>query len=910
MVLYIFLLIIGLILFAKIYLNKFDKVNEKDIKEIYRKNKYYGMMSRYDVNKDTTTYKKIYKKAVFETLAARLSSLLGKIVIEKININVDFQSWEKIKKRRLDAMGTNLYASGKDYVPVTVQHKGKTVKAEMRLKGDQGDHRDDPKKWSFRINVKKGKTLFHMRNFSIQHPKVRGYQYEAVLSYACTLFDVLRLRYFFIDVSINGESIGIMALEEHFSKELLESQGRKEGVIFKFYENDFWKAVLKFGWVGKDETIPTSMYLNGLNVPIRAYKSKKIAKSKALSKQKEIGIGLIRSVMQGRLKASEVFDIDKTAAYLALLTFFEANHTIMSINLRFYLNPITLKLEPIVFDFNGQIKLALASATVSRNLEIVSLMLQDNKIYNRFKEYIFQLNSEMLNIEENSFLLQIQKKEREYLKILRQEFFALPEMYFKGMKNYLQKNINKIMTDRYFLKPELRERTMSKAAKYKDNVKLPAIVYAYILKEDNSSYLEFSNILSEKIIIKSLNIKINGIEKKTSEILTKSLPISLPPTFTIKAPNLVRMGLSNIKLDDKVEISGIASPVSQHINYEFQALHYFPTLEKHPIASESLEKLLNENVFLQLSVDTENELVIKKGKWEIKDMIIFPEGMSIKIESGTILKFRKDAGFIIYGNLYCKGKKKNPIILESITSSKDDSWKGIAVINANYYSSGQKSLLKNVIIKNTNFPRYNGWEITGAVTFYKSDVDLQNVTFDRTIAEDALNIANSKFNMDSVEIKKSKSDAFDSDFSEGLIKDCLFKDIGGDAVDFSGSDVKVKDCKFTNIHDKAISAGEGTVLNVENVHADKVGTGVASKDGSTTYLKNGIFENVEHSVLMAYMKKPEYGGGKIIAGDITFQDSKNAIVAQKRSRIILDSKRIKTQKVNIDKLYKEGYMRK
>ena len=45
---------------------------------------------------------------------------------------------------------------------------------------------------------------------------------------------ILVPRYFFVDLTVNGSYIGIMAFEEHFSKELLESQGRKESVILKF----------------------------------------------------------------------------------------------------------------------------------------------------------------------------------------------------------------------------------------------------------------------------------------------------------------------------------------------------------------------------------------------------------------------------------------------------------------------------------------------------------------------------------------------------------------------------------------------------------------------------------------------------------------------------------------------------
>ena len=55
-----------------------------------------------------------------------------------------------------------------------------------------------------------------MRRFSIQHPATRGYQGEVIFQETLRRLGVLTPRYFFVDVIINGDDIGIMALEEHF----------------------------------------------------------------------------------------------------------------------------------------------------------------------------------------------------------------------------------------------------------------------------------------------------------------------------------------------------------------------------------------------------------------------------------------------------------------------------------------------------------------------------------------------------------------------------------------------------------------------------------------------------------------------------------------------------------------------
>ena len=40
---------------------------------------------------------------------------------------------------------------------------------------------------------------------------------------------MLAVRYLFVDVTINGGSKGIYALEEHFEKYLIEAAGHREG---------------------------------------------------------------------------------------------------------------------------------------------------------------------------------------------------------------------------------------------------------------------------------------------------------------------------------------------------------------------------------------------------------------------------------------------------------------------------------------------------------------------------------------------------------------------------------------------------------------------------------------------------------------------------------------------------------
>ena len=108
------------------------------------------------------------------------------------------------------------------------------------------------------------------------------------------------------------------------------------------------------------------------------------------------------------------------------------------------------------------------------------------------------------------------------------------------------------------------------------------------------------------------------------------------------------------------------------------------------------------------------------------------------------------------------------------------------------------------------------------------------------------------------------SDGFDADFTTGVIEGGLFTDIGtaggGDALDFSGSEIRIIGPKFVGVRDKAISVGEGSRVDVKSVDIDGGGVGIAGKDNSELTVDGAAIRNVSFAGLMAYMKKPEYGG--------------------------------------------------
>ena len=267
----------------------------------------------------------------------------------------------------------------------------------------------------------------------------------------------------------------------------------------------------------------------------------------------------------------------------------------------------------------------------------------------------------------------------------------------------------------------------------------------------------------------------------------------------------------------------------------------------------------------------------------IDDPIIVPKNFNLKIEEGSELLFEENAYiYLNQGNLLLDGKNK-PIKL----LPKKKYWGGIYVNN-----SSIKSQIINTTIKSSKGFQHNGISLSGGINFYRSDIEIFNSKIINSMSEDALNIINSNFILNNLEIKNSFSDGLDSDFSNGLIKNSIFSVIGGDAIDTSGSKVSIQNVKIYEVNDKGLSAGEKSKITIENLLIDSSRFAIVSKDLSIISGNKINISNSKDFDIMAYQKKMHYGPGFININDVKFN---NKVIVQKNSEIIIDNKKVISQ---------------
>lgn len=820
-----------------------------------------------------------------ETLGNWASARLNEPEVTTLYFDIRFKHMQKLRRWRDDALRQRrITRAQKGSVPASIRLGDRAVRVRLRLKGDMVDHLQG-NKWSFRIEVKGKDHLMGMRRFSIQHPGTRGHDIEALYMEQMRREGVLAPRYFFIEVVINGQSIGRMALEEHFSKELTAAQQRTDSVIIRFDEAQFWRPHIG---IGKQN--PLDSYATADVLPFRR---NWIRKSPERQARADIAIGLLKGFQRGNLPVASVFDVETMATFLAVTELWGGRHGLRWINLRFYYNPITGLLEPIAFD-NGKMASGDTHALIALDDPFWRHLLQDSDFQQAYRDRLRELSTRFLADGSTYWMDEAGRRHRKILHADYPFLMALPVARLKERARYLANlpqgatipPAPKVPHDREALVPDILDWGHLFA------VRAPA---------SEGTSLELVNRVPFDLEIIAIRWRASDADKPRA-LMTGQLPITLAATRLWARPRSTHLQLPALKYDEKGRLELEYRQQGDRIVHRIEIPPGVPA-RRAPLPLNAKpstpDRLVGQFPFLEFSGGAMN---IKPGDWIVDDVVRLPRNLALNIRAGTILRFTENAGLIVRGPLNVAGSEAAPVILRA----HHDNWAGIAVLNA-----GQESTWRHVRLENLAGWSDQGWNPTGAVTFYQSPAHIENSTFIGSQAEDMLNLVRGEYSLSKVSIRHTRSDALDADFTRLRLHDSDFAYVGGDAVDLSGSDAEGRNLRIATVGDKALSVGEGSTASFARLAISDVGTGIASKDGSTTRITQSSFERVRNADLTAYIKKPEYGAARLSANDVgSSANSGLTVQAQHGSLITVDGTPVEPLSIDVDYLYEQGPMKK
>lgn len=801
--------------------------------------------------------------------------------IPTLTFDVKFKNIKKLARKRQEALERNyLIQEEGDYVNATVRVENgderSVARTRIRLKGDFTDHLKGDK-WSFRVKTKGDDHILGMRVFSLQHPRVRGYSLEPIFLDHMRSEGVLAPRYFFVRLVVNGNDKGIMALEEHFSKELLESQKRRDSVIVRFDETLKWRSVHLMG----QEVNFTAPYPF-----VRPFQVSKLTNNPERKAQLDAAVALLRSFLSKKLNPSQVFDPDITARFLAVCEIWGARHAQAWNNLRFYYNPLTGFLEPIAFDANLQdyafryIPTCLVSVYRLGD-DMTSRWLDDARIRQPFLRDLKRLSNSFV---QESTVKTHKATELANNQVLHQEFPLISEIPWDFYRQRSMR-LGNITAENYGFLPLMPPN-------------YPALMHAFLTPSPAGYRLELYNLVPYPLEIRKVQLDPKSLR------LSRELPITLAPTTGLAAPEPLALELTSP--DDNPAGKGLGNNVIvtariqgyPHTQTNLRASAY-PEPATAPILPTSDWNAISQaHPYIKHKA---GEASLGPGEIEIKSPLILPHDTSLTIAPGTTLRFAPAALLVVRGSLHMRGTRQAPIRL----APQRETWGGVAV-----FGSGKPSEWSHVEVRNTTGLEYGAWQPTGSVMFYESKVKLTSCSIRDNQSEDTINLVRSEFTMSDVTIERTSSDAIDIDFCKGVIQGGAIRHTTGDGIDVSESDIRIDGTQFDGIKDKALSIGERSQMQAREVSIKDCGTGLASKDGSTARIENSSMTTVKYAAIMAYTKKPEFGGAHVHVKDVKIQNTRYRHIAQRGSTMVVDGKEIETVLLDVEALYTTGHMKK
>ena len=739
--------------------------------------------------------------------------------LDKIDLEIEFEKTLILENLRNKSISNGILPPP-DKMPkikTKIFLNEKEFSANIRLKGDRKAHYIDKEKSSYKLELDRNQYIFGIKKFSIQKPRLRNYIHEWIFHELSKDEGIIKIKYDFINLSINGDNKGLYVIEEGFGKELIERNKRRNGPIF-----------------GVDEDINLNKQVAD-NKPIFEIYNKKYWRKPENNSVTNIASQKLHDFFDNKLNIEEVFDLEKWAAYFAIVDLTSTYHGAFFKSVKFYYNPLNGLFEPIPFDghrlkpnyhkynlkYDNRILIDIVQNPIGAEIAgfawLKNFFYKDEKLnqkfYNLYSSYLNKVSSEKYI---DNFLSKNLDKIEEINSHIYADYFFYDNSRTFGVGLY------------YFLVSDFKHH----AQNIRNKLKMSNAVQLLKINDDEylfkPYYKNYNQIIAKKLLC---NKEENELNLEINQDLNNFEDTSLYFNYV----NIDGLKCHSIVLFDKFSNKKILLKVD-HLNSEFSYKNFKKKYSK---------------TFRDFFDVKDKKLILKHDIVEINKSIFIPKGYNVIINPGQKLILTNKA-FIISNSYWTVGGKGKPVV---ISGKKDNLGGGILI-------GDTKNLSK---IENTQFLYLNGYDleknfeyiILGSINFHQTKVKIYNVIFENIFSEDAINIFRSEFDINDVQYTNISSDAIDIDFSDGNINKANFVNIKNDAIDFSGSNVNINNTYFDNVNDKIISAGENSNININKVKGINSYAGIISKDGSKVVSKNIYFDGVKIP-FAAYQKKNEY----------------------------------------------------
>lgn len=858
-------------------------------------------------------------RSVFRNLNSGLMSSSRGANIPIYHIGITSKNMRIIEERRKEALKDGvLLKPNKTWVSAQFVANDMKYGAKVRLRGDMYNHWDREAK-SWRVKFDSDNLFERKKEINLVLIDDKAFEVESVAYEIARRLGLVVPEHGFVRLFVNNVDHGVYFWHEQVGKEALEKQGYPEGEIIT--SDNAWLDT-RFNGFGIESGIDVypGYYVTDIN---NENQSGRVA-----NRWRQLLELTAKSAQDDYNKKIETYiNVEKFAKWSALCWIFGSSHAQAMDNVRWYYNTTTGLFEPLIYDVYGYdlgrwdgykrvdslervIGSKIAFDSELKDHRIVARALQVNKIQQKRNKYIWEfINDKSLNIEE--LMTDYYQSFRSFLKYGPQNY------NISKTDDAHQNRIGIVANNRSLLKAWLSfSRTFSDLTIHDEKVGLRVIPDGLAGVDIYGIELELKDVATEGEVVSNgvltgLNLSRIALKNQRQKWKGNKLHITFDPISIYAARNddlipevtewrfdfnsklLIAGKVKSYNILAKNSITQIDLP--SHLNRRITAAVDY--------SSEGSVTSNNAEVsrFVELSgipfVISDGYLSLAKGTYKVNRTLSIPREYGLKLGPGVRLVMGEGVSIVVHRDVQILGSpSENVIITGDLKSSRP--WGTLSVVNA---SAPSKVLFLRV--SGGSEAWINGIFFSGQLNFYSSDVDLRGVLVSNAHADDAMNIKNSKFFLRDSVFSGNSSDAFDGDWVDGTVENCIFENNGGDGLDFSGSNVLVIGSRFTAMGDKGISVGERSTVTIYSSIFGLSKYGVASKDLSSVEAYASIFARNEKGFSL-YQKKNIFGPSKSLIYGSVFLLNKDDFDVQAGSHITLHSVATagKTSKDNIKQI--------
>ena len=494
---------------------------------------------------------------------------------EVLKIDIDYENFDKLNQDRSRSLKEGILRNPSK-VNAQITWKGKKINTTVRLKGDFNDHRNFNKQWSLKFNLQNSDHLNGMTEFSLTNHRSRNFPHNFIISKNLERMGLNVTKFKTVKVDFNGYDWGLMLIEEHFTKEFLENRKLKNGLIFKISDEE--KMIFEHIHHYRDKILNLAEYKVLSNwqdkLNISYHNKNKIIKGifdketsnfmKSLSLMKNINENM--NFLEINLNEQEKFienyiDLKSfSKMFVSSLAWSEAQfHSMELNNSRFYLNPFTLKIQPIPADFEFIFKMYSPQLTDGEITRLIA-----NTMFHQPKFY----HSIFWNQKFQSAYIDSLNEFDKNLKLIEEDVTNICSEYNKICNDIanvalLKKNISilkRIGTNIFTVYMK----------QYSEKKTLAAIKNDELLKNKNYNSLKYHNLYNKHIysrVFSNGKIKITNLSNtniKINSIVFDNKVIDLQKDFIIVASKYSTVSQKELKLNFSLDTNKLIE-----INYSF-----------------------------------------------------------------------------------------------------------------------------------------------------------------------------------------------------------------------------------------------------------------------------------------------------------------------------------------------------